>query len=238
MTKPITALQSKREAVQPSLWDRLVDDLPGLAAETDRRQVELEAMIGADRVAAIVSGGLRAIERDADLSDEQRREMVVFVGQMERRTYLEERGIVVTPDVLREAVRRDIEALFNIERFEARFLLTDLERHGTEEPQDIIADFPHVRRSVLNYGVPSFAGRGAKDIDMDALARELREVVAVFEPRLKRDTIRVKVTTSDKSGMRIQIDGTLMLSPVAERMRLSTTVDLDNGRAATAIEEP
>lgn len=65
----------------------------------------------------------------------------------------------------------------------------------------------------------------------------MKEVVAVFEPRLKRDTIRVKVNTSDKTGMKIEIEGTLMLSPVPERLRLSTTIDLDNGQAATRLEE-
>ena len=90
---------------------------------------------------------------------------------------------------------------------------------------------------MLNYGVPSFSGRGAKDFDLDALARELREVIAVFEPRLKRDTIRVKADTGDAAGMRISIEGTLMLSPIAERLRLSTTINLDNGRASTVVEE-
>ncbi len=229
--------QSKREAVQPSLWDRLVDDLPGLVAETDRRRSELEKEIGADRVARLVAGGRRALEREASLDQDERREVHQFLHQLERRAALEERGIVVTPDVLREAVRRDIEALFNIERLQSRLLLSDHERGDTEDPEDLVADFPHVRRSVLNYGVPSFSGRRARDFDPDALSRELREVVAVFEPRLKRDTIRVKVATGDKTGLRIDIEGVLLMSPVPERLKLSTTIDLDNGSAVTAVEE-
>ncbi|MFC3086585.1 type VI secretion system baseplate subunit TssE [Tabrizicola soli] len=139
--------------------------------------------------------------------------------------------------VLREAVRRDIEALFNVERFESGLQLTDREGKGYETPQDLIADFPHVRRSVLNYGVPSFSGRSISDFDLAALARELREVIAVFEPRLKRDSIRVKVAQGDRTGMRIEVDAMLMLSPVPERLRLSTMIDLDNGRATTAVED-
>jgi type VI secretion system protein ImpF len=229
--------QSRREAVQPSLWDRLIDDLPGIIAETDRRQSDLAAVLGLDRLNGILAQGTRGIERDTGLTDLQRRELHLLIGQMDRRGFLEQRGIVVTADVLREAVRRDIEALFNIERFESGFMVTDLEREAIEEPSALIADFPLARRSVLNYGVPSFSGRGAKDFDLDALARELREVVAVFEPRLKRDTIRVKADTGDAAGMRISIEGTLMLSPIAERLRLSTTINLDNGRASTVVEE-
>ncbi len=121
---------------------------------------------------------------------------------MARRAFLEERGIVVNAQVLREAVRRDIEALFNVERFESGIQLTDNELQNFESPQDMIADFPHARRSVLNYGVPSFSGRAMSDFDLAALAKELREVIAVFEPRLKRDSIRVRWPRATATGIR------------------------------------
>ncbi|WP_333816592.1 type VI secretion system baseplate subunit TssE [Tabrizicola sp.] len=235
MADPI--LQSRTEAVQPSLWDRLVDDLPGIVTETDRQRADLLARIGAAKVEAVLAGGARSIEADEDFDADTRRDLHQFLTQMARRAFLEERGIVVNAAVLREAVRRDIEALFNVERFESGVQLTDLERKDFETPQEMIADFPHVRRSVLNYGVPSFSGRSMTDFDLAALAKELREVIAVFEPRLKRDTIRVKVAQGDRTGMRIEVDAMLMLSPVAERLRLSTMIDLDNGRATTAVEE-
>lgn len=229
--------QATREAVQPSLWDRLVDDLSGLMAETDRRRAELALRYGVARVDAVLAEGARAIERDSELDAEARGELHAFAVQMARRSFLEQRGVVVNATVLREAVRRDIEALFNVERFESGLQLTDIERMDVETPAAIIADFPHVRRSVLNYGVPSFSGRIMSDFDPVALARELREVIAVFEPRLKRDTIRVKVEQGKRTGMQIEVDAMLMLSPVPERLRLSTMIDLDNGRATTAVEE-
>lgn len=237
MAETAPPLQSRREAVQPSLWDRLVDDLPGIQAETDRHRADLVASIGAEIVDAVLADGQRAIERFPDLDESQRRELHHLTAQMDRRAFLELRGIVVTADVLREAVRRDIQALFNCERFEAQMQLTDLEREYTVEPGELIRDFPRARRSVLNYGVPAFSGRKASDFDLEALSRELKEVVAVFEPRFKRDTIRVRVEAGDARGMRISIEGTLLLSPVAERMRLSTTVNLDNGHAATVVED-
>lgn len=229
--------QATREAVQPSLWDRLVDDLSGLKAETDRRRVELVQRHGAALVDAVLAEGARAIERETELEAEARSELHTFVLQMKQRASLEQRGVVVNATVLREAVRRDIEALFNVERFECSLQLSDVEQLDIETPAALIADFPHVRRSVLNYGVPSFSGRTINDFDPVALAKELREVIAVFEPRLKRDTIRVKVARGEFTGMKIEVDAMLLLSPVPERLRLSTMIDLDNGRATTAVEE-
>ncbi len=237
MVDATPTLQSRTEAVQPSLWDRLVDDLPGIVAETDRQRADLVARIGAAKVETMLAGGARQVEAAEGFDADTRRDLHQFLAQMARRAFLEERGIVVNASVLREAVRRDIEALFNVERFESGLQLSDLEQVGYDTPQDIIADFPHVRRSVLNYGVPSFSGRSITDFDLAALAKELREVIAVFEPRLKRDTIRVKVAQGDRTGMRIEVDAMLMLSPVPERLRLSTMIDLDNGRATTAVED-
>lgn len=231
------SLQSRREAAQPSLWDRLVDDLPGISAETERRRADLSGRFGEAVVTRIVAGGRRTLEAEPDLTDAEKKEFTLFLSQLERRHFLEERGIVVTGAVLREAVRRDIEALFNVERLQVQYLLGDEERGGTEDPEDLLADFPRVRQSVLNYGVPSFSGRRARDFDPDVLSRELKDILAVYEPRLKPDSVQVKVTSSDKVGLRIAIEGILMLSPVPERLRLATSIDLDNGRAATEIVE-
>ncbi|MEP5088653.1 MAG: GPW/gp25 family protein, partial [Paracoccaceae bacterium] len=132
---------------------------------------------------------------------------------------------------------RDIEALFNIERLEAQYMLTDRERASIESPSEMLADFPEVRQSVVNFGVPSFSGRSSSDFDKDTLARDLKEVLAVFEPRLKRDSIKVGIHIGEKTGLRIEINGILMLAPVQERLRLSTSIDLDNGRAITTVED-
>ncbi len=227
--------QARREAVQPSLWDRLVDDLPSLSAETDRRRSELARQLGVEKLDRLLADGRKAIEQEADLAPEMRASIHALIGQTERVAFLLRRDIIVTADVLKQAVRRDIEALFNTERLEARLFVSDLERLSHEDPADILSEFPEVRRSVLNYGVPAFSGRRAADIDVEALARELKDVVANFEPRFRRDSLKIIIDATGKLGMTVSIDGVLMLSPVPERMRLSTTIDLDNGLARTEI---
>ncbi|MCU9840048.1 type VI secretion system baseplate subunit TssE [Ruegeria sp. WL0004] len=230
---------SRHEAVQPSLWDRLIDDLPGLAAETEGMRAELARILGgASEVEALVSGGPRAIEKRSDLPEKTRLLLHRLQQKLSQRMLLEDRGVVVSADVLREAVRRDIEMLFNVERLEADFLMTERESLSVETPAVKLERFPEIRRSVLNYGVPSFAGRmSGADFDKDALAKEIREVLQVYEPRLRKESIKVKIRAGDKTGMRIDVDGVLLLSPVPERLRLSTTVDLDNGQARTQLED-
>ena len=230
-------LASRREAVQPSLWDRLEDDLPGLRAETDALRSALGEEIGVERVDRLLAGGAREVEREPSLDEAARARLHRLVSQTAQRRRIEEAGIVVTPERLREAVRRDIEVLFNTGRLEADHLLTDTERRVHETtPAEQLADFPEVRRSVLNYGVPSFAGRTASDFDREALARELRDVLEVFEPRLKPGTVRVQVRFGDRAGIRVDVDAVLMMAPVPERLRLSTRIDLDDGRAETRLE--
>ncbi len=229
---------ARSEAVQPSLWDRLQDDLPGLLSELASLREALVEELGEDfDVDALLEGGLSALRRDQTLSETAYHLAHQFVQKSQDRRRLESRGVVVTPDVLREAVRRDIEMLFNVERLEARYFLTDRELQDHEDPADMLADFPHVRTSVVNYGVPTFSGRKGSDFDRDALAKSLKGVLASYEPRLKPDTIKVKVSFAEKIGLRVDIDAILMMSPVAERLRLSTVIDLESGRAVTAQED-
>ena len=229
---------ARSEAIQPSFWDRLVNDLPGLEAEIESQQNSLtKAVGGATKLDALLNGGTRAVEAAAELSENTKRQLFQLTAKLQRRSALQASGITVTRDILREAVRRDIETLFNIERMEAQTMMTDLEATMIETPASLLSDFPNVRSSVINYGVPSFAGRSGSDFDKTDLARDLRQVLTMFEPRLKPSTIKVNIDLNDKTGMKITVDAVLMLSPTPERLKLSTIIDLDNGAAATVLED-
>ncbi|ODT06072.1 MAG: type VI secretion protein [Mesorhizobium sp. SCN 65-20] len=229
--------RAKREAVQPSLWDRLVNDLPGLGSEIDSLANTLREELGAERLEALLAGGTRVIDADTDLSPEQKRRLNRLMAQNRHRAEIESRGVVVSARVLREAVRRDIEALFNTERFESMPLLSDLEREQAPDTPASLDDFPEVRRSVVNYGVPSFSGRSSRDFDRDVLAREIRAILATFEPRLRDSETKVMVNLGDKTGLKIEIEAVLIMTPTPERLRLRTTINLENGLARTDFKE-
>jgi type VI secretion system protein ImpF len=230
--------RAARETAQPSLWDRLVNDLPGLASEIDGVRQGLIGVIGRERLDSLVSGGMRAVEADPDVTPDQKRAVNRLIVQERRRADLERRGVVVSAEVLREAVRRDIEALFNCERFEATTMLSDAEAEQRDDDPPALDGFPEVRRSVINYGVPPFSGRSARDFDRDVLAREIRSILAAFEPRLRASATKVTVSLGDKiAGLSIEIDALLIMAPSPERLRLRTMIDLDNGLARTELKE-
>jgi type VI secretion system protein ImpF len=54
----------------------------------------------------------------------------------------------------------------------------------------------------------------------ETLAREIKQVLVTFEPRLKESGTKVSVTLGDKTqGLRIDIDAVLIMSPTPERMK-------------------
>lgn len=238
MIKPGGSTRATREAVQPSLWDRLVNDLPGLTSEINGLRDALLDELGEARLEGLLSATMRAIDSDQALTVDQKRRLHRLAFQNRHRAELESRGVVVSASVLREAVRRDIEALFNTERFHSTPLLSAAEEELIGDSPASLDDFPEVRRSVVNYGVPSFSGRSSRDFDRESLAREIRVILAAFEPRLRESATKVEVTLTDKNiGLTIEIDSVLIMSPVPERLRLRTTIDLDNGLARTDYGE-
>jgi type VI secretion system protein ImpF len=119
---------------------------------------------------------------------------------------------------LREAVHRDLRWLFNSLNLAA------------SQPLDAC---PEVASSVLNYGLPSFAGRITPSIDPLAVADELRHAIERFEPRLQG----VRVTPQHAEEEQADRDGTLEFvieaelwgQPVAQQLELRTRIDALSG---------
>jgi type VI secretion system protein ImpF len=120
---------------------------------------------------------------------------------------------------LRECVLRDLTWLFNSLSLEASL---DLDA------------FPYVAASVLNFGLPSFAGWMISSIDPLQAAEQLRRAVELFEPRLRsvrvRPTPPAQGTQPDNDAvLEFTIDAELWGQPVAQRMELTTRIDTLSG---------
>ena len=121
---------------------------------------------------------------------------------------------------LREGVLRDLGWLLNC---------TNL-----ASVQDLEA-FPHVADSVVNFGTPALGGITASNFKLVQLEmeRRLRQVIASFEPRILKDTLKVRLAVDADlmahNAVVLEIEGELWAQPVSQRIFLRTEVDLELG---------
>lgn len=119
---------------------------------------------------------------------------------------------------LREAVLRDLGWLLNASNLGS---LEDL------------SEYPYVAQSVLNFGVPGLAGTLVSGVDIAELERKIRQAILDFEPRILRDTVKVRLAVAvdqmSHNAMTFEIDGQLWAQPVPQRIYLKTEIDLELG---------
>ncbi|HET9932866.1 MAG TPA: type VI secretion system baseplate subunit TssE, partial [Polyangiaceae bacterium] len=98
--------------------------------------------------------------------------------------------------------------------------------------QDLDA-YPYVEQSTLNYGMPDLAGKTASTVDSSALEKSIRRAIWEFEPRLLKESVRVKAVVNDKqmnhNALCFTIEAELWAQPLPLRLFLRTDVDLETG---------
>lgn len=122
---------------------------------------------------------------------------------------------------LREAVLRDLRWLFNASGIDD---VVDLERH------------PEVRRSVLNFGLRSLAGRPVTSIDPAEVSRRIRDAIVFFEPRLTSVRVTPELNEDKVEGMTLSflVEAELWGQPVAQHVALRTSIDVETGDVSVA----
>jgi len=128
---------------------------------------------------------------------------------------------------LRRAVLRDLGWLFNATGLSA------------VQPLD---EYPLASQSVINFGFPDLSGKTASGIDMEQVARRLRQAIWEFEPRILRDSVQVLVKTGSlRAGVPNQIvfevHGQLWGQPLPETLYLKTELDLELGEIRVYDED-
>jgi type VI secretion system protein ImpF len=122
---------------------------------------------------------------------------------------------------LRESVKRDLTWLFNTTNLGA---VLDLSRH------------PRAAHSVLNYGLPDLAGHTVSSIlpQTEILQNALRQAIVDFEPRLDRDSIRLRLDIDphemSHNALVFAISADLWAEPVPLHVVLRTHIDLETGK--------
>lgn len=134
---------------------------------------------------------------------------------------------VLSRQQLRAAVLRDLSWLFNTTRSEP-------------EPDSIRVEelarwqeAPEARRSVLNYGMPAFAGTTMSSLDVSIIERSVSEAIRTFEPRIDPHSLRVEVTLnrhgSHHNTLQIVIRGQMWSQPVPLELMLAADMDVETG---------
>lgn len=131
---------------------------------------------------------------------------------------------VLSMNRLRECVLRDLAWLFNATR---------LSNH--EE----IDRYPFAARSVINFGLPPLSGNVVHNLDINELENTLCQVIRDFEPRILRNTVKVRVILAqdlmDHNTLTFEINGDLWAQPLPLQLYLKTEIDLESGQVK--IEE-
>ena len=113
--------------------------------------------------------------------------------------------------ILRQSVRRDVEALLNSRR-----------RWRSWQ-----AAFKELSVSPLNFGIPDCCGGRFHGIArQELLRREIEDTIRRFEPRFR--SVRVRLTQQEErpdTTLRLRIEAVLHAEPAPEPIAFDTTVD-------------
>lgn len=243
---------SLKERLQPALFDRLIDDERHITSFqiTVNAQSLRDLELKPDELLSILTGqGLRLDGGDASatsaeafvwhfigtgsaLSPAQLKAFTIrppgapkgvalqTFCTIESRTALNDQfepggKQMISMRRLRECVQRDLSWLLNSANLTA---VQDLTR------------YPRVSRSVVNYGMPSLAGRAVTSVDPQVTAKRLLEAIMTFEPRLSRVQVTPeKSTHADEMTLAFKIEAELWGQPVSQHLVLRTRIDVDTG---------
>lgn len=130
-----------------------------------------------------------------------------------------EQGRHMSRSAYRQSVLRDLQWLLNCPNLEAQL------------PFDRLS---YARRSVLNYGIPAFAGANFTDSDLLDVAKAIKEAIACYEPRVVKDTLSVSIVREQEESLLhnkalFKIEASLWFEPYPIDLTIRAQWDSENG---------
>jgi type VI secretion system protein ImpF len=126
----------------------------------------------------------------------------------------------VTEIQLRAQLSRDLNTLLNTVNLDSAI---DLSEH------------PRVRESILNFGIPEISDRTIDENRTSDIVTEIEIALLSFEPRLVRNTIKVRRDDSvsiDSLSIRFVVTGEMSCDPAAVPVEFVADLELDSGKLA------
>jgi type VI secretion system protein ImpF len=136
---------------------------------------------------------------------------------------------VLSRQQLRAAVLRDLSWLFNATRPQP-----EAASKRTEE-MELWARHPDACRSVLNFGMPAFAGSTKSSLNKAVMEAAVKQAITTFEPRIDASTLVVTIQIEHRNHhntLQLTINGKLWAQPVPLELLLAADVDLETGAAS------
>ncbi|SEA47520.1 type VI secretion system baseplate subunit TssE [Rubrimonas cliftonensis] len=102
--------------------------------------------------------------------------------------------------------------------------------------------YPAVQLSILNYGLPAIIGRQALSLPLPVIEKRIREAIGAYEPRIRPETMRVRVTTEKgdtidpERPLEFTIEGEIYGAPESLRVLINTLWDTEKVRTRAELE--
>ena len=93
--------------------------------------------------------------------------------------------------------------------------------------------YPEVQKSVLNFGLPDLSGRTSSSVDIRSIEKSIRQAIHQFEPRIIRNSLKVKVHSNpdamSHNSIIFEITGAVFGQPSPFQVVLKSELDLELG---------
>lgn len=94
-----------------------------------------------------------------------------------------------------------------------------------------LESYPEVKRSVVNFGLPDISGQTASTIDVKTVENSLKQAIHEFEPRIIRNSLRVKVHSNpddmSHNSVVFEIEGAVFGQPSPFQVVLRSELNLE-----------
>ena len=96
-----------------------------------------------------------------------------------------------------------------------------------------LSNYPEIKKSVVNFGIPGFIGRKVSGIELSTMEANLKEAISFFEPRILPNTVKIRAARDeDQMGantVSFEVEGELWAQPIPERLFFRTIFDIELG---------
>lgn len=137
------------------------------------------------------------------------------------------------PEQRQETLQNSVVSKGRLKRTVLRDLvwLLNTTAHNTSGQLD---DYPEIRSSVINYGIPVLSGKNFSGVDWRELERQIHDAILAFEPRILPDSLSVKANVptdplEHHNLLQFELRGELWSMPYPVELLLRSELDLETG---------